>query len=346
MIYYTDICILGTGPTARICSFFLKNKKHIIVGNGQIMGSLSKVKIQDRELNLIPIFPVYKSTLYNELWRGCNDKHNFLEYKDYGDVDLEYDKIKHNLLRVKPDSYVAINLKKKCINTKKNILLSLKQFGDIIFEKRLFRLDDKVKRHYEDHLPKARIGFVNSLSPYYEKLRDIHYGDFLYEDIKEIDTEKKRVITTKFEIKYQRLISTLSLKEMLNKVKEAPKIQLISKPASFFVFKTVTSLPPHKVIYDLGLDSPIYRIFTIDFNIIIVQLSYFQTLENDILKQIFNRLKQLFWQDLCIEYDYYYSIKDAYPLDSSSDIELNQFVSKLDANDIVLLKSDENYIYK
>ena len=334
----TEICILGTGPAARICSIFLKNSDHLIVGNGPAMGSLNKFKFHDIELNLIPIFPVYQSALYQELWKDQNIKHDFLEYIDYGSIVIEFEKIQHLILRANPESYAVEHLKKKNdIHTQKNILLAYKLFGDIIFDKGLSRLTNKVQRHYDNKMPRARIGFVNVLSPYYEKLQAIPESEFLVEEVKEIDIEKKVVFTSRSEIKYQRLVSTLNLRDMMSKVKTAPEIQLISKPASFYIFKTTYSLDPHKVIYDFEINSPIYRVFTIDSNFIIVQLSHVYAIENGGSKLIVNRLKHFWGDQFCVDFEYYYSINDAYPLDTSSDEALTQYVSELEANDILLL---------
>ncbi len=338
MNFNCEICILGTGPAARICSILLKDTNHLVVGSGITMGSLSKFKIHDKELNLIPIFPVYQSALYQELWKDQNVKHNFLEYIDYGDVVIGFEKIQHLILKAKPESYAVEHLKKKNdIHTQKNILLAYKLFGDIIFDKRLSRLSNKVQRHYDNKMPRARIGFVNVLSPYYEKLQAIPERVFLVEEVKEIDIEKKIVHTTRSEIKYQRLISTLNLREMISKVRTVPDIKLISKPASFYIFKTTYSLDSHKVIYDLEIKSPIYRVFTIDPNFLIVQLSQIYTLEDGGSDLIVNRLKHFFGDGFCVCFEYYYSIQDAYPLDTSSDEALKQYVSELEANDVLLI---------
>ena len=332
-----ELCILGTGPAARICSLFLKNTPHLVVGNGPEMGSLSTFKIQGQEVNVIPIFPVYQSSLYKELWKENGVKHDFLEYIDFGDIANEFSRIQHLVSDANPDSYAArYYLKSKGIHTQKNILLAYKLLGNVMFTNGLRRLSDKVTRHYGSNLPNARIGFINGLSAYYDKLRTIP-GEELLEGIKEIDIDNKRVITEQCEISYQRLISTLNLREMMRKVRGAPDIQLISKPASFFVVKTSSPLEPHKVIYDLELDSPIYRVFTIGLNIALVQLSILHSMADVGSKPIVDRLKQFFGQQFSIEFEYSYTIEDAYPLDSSSDMELNHFMSELEGKDVILL---------
>ncbi|MFJ1491670.1 hypothetical protein [Capnocytophaga canis] len=338
MNLYSEICILGTGPVARICSYYCKNIRHFIVGNSTAMGSLSKFKILDGEVNLVPIFPVYQSSLYEELWGKDNIKHNLLEYIHYGEIIKEFEKIQYLLSKAKPESYVSEHLRKgNSIETKKNIVLAYKLFGNIIFDKRLGRVCNKVNRHYEKKAPNARIGFINSLSPYYEKLQVISGGEFLPEEIKEIDIANKIIITTKSEIKYKRLISTMNLKEMMSKINKKIDIQLFGHPAFFYIFKTTICLHPDKVIYDLEIESPIYRIFIIDLNTIIVQLSYLESISNEDSQPITNRLKQIFGYRFTTEFEYKYSINDAYPIDSSSDIELNEYMKELEENDIVLI---------
>lgn len=360
---YSESCILGTGPAARICSLYLKNTSHLVVGNGPVMGSLGKYKMRDRELNYIPIFPVYQSPLYNDLWPEDNEKHDFLEYIDCGDITKEYDKIQHLVSEATPNSYSAKYLSRgESINTQKNILLAYKLLGDVIFEKRLRRLSDKVSRHYGNNLPNARIGFVNGFSAYYDKLRTIP-GEDLLEDIIEIDVENKKVVTTQSEIHYQRLISTLNLRDIMRKVKRAPDIQLISRPASFYVFKIEPNLIPHKVIYDLELESPLYRVFSVESDVIIVQLSFLYSMADEDPQPIIDRLKQIFGPQFTVDYQFKYKIKDAYPIDCSSDTDLNQFKTDLEANDIMLIgrfaeweyldlhelnyyRVNENHIYK
>ena len=301
------------------------------------MGSLSTLKIQGQEINAVPIFPVYQSPLYKDLWKESGIKHDFLEYIYYGDIAREFSKIQPLVSNVNTNSYATrCYQKSKSIHAQKNILLAYKLLGKVIFTNRLRRLNDKVTRHYGSNMPNARIGFINGLSAYYEKLRTIP-GEVLSEDIKEIDIDKKIVFTTQSEISYRLLISTLNLRGMMRKVRGAPDVQLISKPASFFVVKTSSPLEPHKVIYDLELESPIYRVFTIGLNIALVQLSILHSMEVGDAKPIVDRLKQFLGQKLSVEFEHSYTIEDAYPLDSSSDMELNHFMSELEEKGVILL---------
>ena len=331
-----ELCIIGTGPTARICSHFFKQIPHLLIGDHQSLGSLAKSKIDELEINLIPIFPVFDSPLYHSFWKESVFEHTFLDSIDIGDISSEFNNVIQNLNNACPTSYASTCWSKSDdIQTKKNIVLAYKLFGDIIFTESLDRLYAKVERHYGLKVPGKRIAFADNISPYYDKINEISIDNVLCEEIVSIDIEKKNIHTESSTVRYSKLISTINLSDFFVKVTNAPDVKLISRSASFFLFKINKCVAPNKVIYDIVADSPIYRVFTINSNILIVQLSYIH--RNIDSKLILGHLYKLLDQTFAVELEHYYQIKDAYPLASSSELKLQQYLSELKSKKVFMM---------
>lgn len=330
-----DTCILGNGPTARICSSLIETS-HILISNQNNLGSLSQTTIGNSNINLIPIFPVYNSFLYNELWKNDCKKEDFLSYSEQGNILVEFGSIQMLVNNANTKSYVAQCLNnKQDVGTKKNIILAYKLFGKIIFEMELNRLLAKVKKHYNGTKTSNRIGYINNLSPYYEKVKNIKINNYVFDEIKNIDTGRKIVYTKTFKFEYDRLISTINLRDFLPKVGFSDNLDLISSPAHFCLIKTNIILPINLVIYDVEIQSPIYRLFTISKNFIIIQLAFgCQNIESTIL---LTALHKLLGHILKIQFEYRYTIKDAYPICTSSDTLLQEHKSELESNNIHLI---------
>ena len=330
-----EICILGNGPTARICSFLTKSP-HILIGNQNNFGSLTKTTINNICINLTPIFPVYDSNLYNELWKNNFEKHDFLNYSEQGNILVEFDSIQALISNASPQSYAVQCLKEKQdVDTKKNIILAYKLFGKIIFERKLNKLLAKVKKHYDGAKTNKRIGYINNLSLYYEKVANIKINNFFSDEVEKIDIERKVVYTKSSEIIYNKLISTIDLRDFLIKTNYLNNINFISGVAHFCLIKTNTILPINLVIYDVEIKSPIYRLFTISDNFIMVQFAFgCQNIESFLL---FLTLYKLLGQVFEIHCEYRYTLKDAYPICTSSDTLLQQYKSDLESNNIHLI---------
>lgn len=329
-----EICILGNGPAARICSFLTKTP-HILIGNRDNFGLLTKTVITNSSFNLTPIFPVYNSHLYNELWKDDFEKHYFINYSKRGNILVEFDNIQELISNANPQSYVVQCLKEKQdISTKENIVLAYKLFGKIIFERELDRLLTKVKNNYDGVKPNKRIGYVNNLSLYYDKVANIKIKNFFSDEIKKIDIKRKIVSTKTSEIEYDKLISTIDLRDFLCKI-NYPNLGLMSNSAHFCLIKTNTILPINLGIYDVEIQSPVYRLFTISKNFVIVQFTLgCQNIESSLL---FPTLYKLLGQVFEIQFEYRYTIKDAYPIYTSSDTLLQQYKSELESNNIHLI---------
>ena len=175
-----EICILGNGPTARICSYFTKTP-HALIGKQNNIGLLSTTDIVNNSFNLAPIFPVYDSYIYNELWKNDSNNHVFLDSSKRGNILVEFDNLMPLISNAKPHSYVTQCLKEKQdFGTKENIVLAYKLFGKVIFEREINRLLAKVKKNYDGAKPTKKIGYVNKLSPYYEKISNIKIDIFFW----------------------------------------------------------------------------------------------------------------------------------------------------------------------
>ena len=330
-----EICILGNGPTARICSFLMKNP-HILIGNQENFGLLSKTEITNNSFNLAPIFPVYNSYLYKELWKDNLEKYDFLNYSKQGNISFEFDNMLPLISNANPQSYVAQCLKEKQdIDTKENIVLAYKLFGKVIFERELHRLLAKVKKNYDGAKPNKKIGYINNLSLYYEKVANIKVDNFFSDEIRKIDVKRKIAYTQTCEIEYDKLVSTIDLRDLLQKTNYPENLNLISSSAYFCLIKTNTILPINLVIYDVEIHSPIYRLFTISENFVIIQFT--SGCQNIKLTQLFPVLYKLLGQIFEIQFEYRYTIKDVYPIYTSSDTLLQQYKLELEANNIHLI---------
>ncbi|MDR1202067.1 MAG: hypothetical protein LBL58_10640 [Tannerellaceae bacterium] len=330
-----EICILGNGPTARICSFLIKTP-HILIGNQNNFGSLTKTKIAYNNINLIPIFPVYNSHLYNKLWENNFEKHDFLNYSERGDISIEFDSIQEFIKNASSLSYAVQRLKEKQdFSTKKNIILAYKLFGRVIFERELNRLLAKVNKHYNGMGTNKRIGYINKLSPYHERIANICFDNFFSDEIKKIDIKRKIIYTKTSDITYSKLISTIDLRDFFHKINYPNNLNLVSSSAYFCLIKINAILPINLVIYDVEIKSPIYRIFTISENFIIIQLAFnCQNIDSHLL---FQALYKLLGRVFDILFEYRYMMKNAYPICTSSDILLQQYKHELASNDIHLI---------
>lgn len=307
MIVNVDICILGGGPTALILAGLLKEqKKDFLLITKKMEGALLRLDINSQVFNPIPVFPVLNSYVYNRLKLADLCTHN--DILSYGYSVLE-----------KPDSFslgssgsAAATLYQ--VNGEKAVVLSRKQFGEIVMTEPLHRLQQKVSKHYSLNGQKfSRLGFSNGISAYLTYIANQYPFPVIHDDIIAIKPEVNLVETESAKIHYRYLIPTIPLPELLVLAKLDKDLFFTSTGAQFYVFETETNSIPNKIIYDCNINSCIYRVFIPHKNFISVQLA--RDYWNVESSSVASRVKKLLATDILLNYKNKIELLDCYPLD-------------------------------
>lgn len=265
-----DYVLLGSGPSALLHTIYLRKNgyKTLHLCSG-LFGQLEPKKyeeINNQPVNILPIFPVAGSALWNELKPG---------FTTYSQLTLHKLNLNYSTIQEKGDAdsyceYLTQHHEQPDIP----LTLSYKQFGDLIFHHPLHELRSKLNRNYKAGAPKfSKIGFNDGLSPYYLFLK--RYFPFAVADqkVRHIDIFNKKVYTDKQIIQYEKLICTLPYQSIFDCTHLNQTVTFLAGDARFVTFYSYKPLPDNNLWYDCNPHSSIYRIFAPHPNIITAQLA-------------------------------------------------------------------------
>lgn len=273
----TKICILGYGFTSLIAyNKLLENYNHndILIIKDTHTKNILTLKIDSLTFSPLPIFPVLESDLYNS---GL-----FLNKKHKESIKVSYSEVKNFNLKkhkIKNKSLASFMLSNSSLN--KWFCLGLKQWGEDFLNKPFNQIQSKIKNHYLSKNGNTRIGYSNSLSQYYDAVKDLSPIITKYEKILSIDYKKSLLITESKKIKYEKLISTIPIDKLLSFCKFNLTPDLDYYGSYFFYFRYLEGFNKNNLIYDCDFDSDILRIFSINDNFMMVQLKSIKSTEID-----------------------------------------------------------------
>ncbi len=285
----TKICILGYGFTSLIAYKKLLEKYNhndILMLKNASAKDILTLEIDSLIFSPLPIFPVLESDLYK------SDMFNSEEYKE--SIKVSYTEVKNfNLTKgeIKNGSLASFMLSNNSIN--KWLCIGLKQWGENFLNKPFNQIQAKIKNHYLSKNGNTRIGYKNSLSPYYDTVKDLTPSIVKYKEISSIDYKNSLVTTDSKKIRYKKLISTIPVDKLLSfcKFNFVPNLEYYG--SYFLYFQYSEGFSRNNLIYDCDFDSNILRIFSINDNFMMVQLKSYKSIkidssiiENQILKLV------------------------------------------------------------
>jgi len=264
-----EYLIAGTGPAAMMhCLHLQESGAEVLMAGTGMYGQLKPVMYDEigQPVNLLPIFPVIESDLWNKM-----DPH------ENSVNQLTLKKINHREFNL-PTNGSQKNYCRYLIENERNFdipyILSYKQFGDLIFKHKLTELQKKLTRNYNSGQPKFfKAGFVNGLSPYYRYLKSHEPYPVIQEEIESIDISNKIAFTKGGAIRYEHLIFTEPLPKLYEYTRIRKTFDLIHSGAKFLIFYSGKNLPENHLWYCCDIRSNIYRTFVPQKNLIVVQLS-------------------------------------------------------------------------
>ncbi|MCC5941275.1 MAG: hypothetical protein JJU37_07005 [Balneolaceae bacterium] len=326
-----DYLILGSGPAALFHAIYLRKRGNnpLLICSG-LFGQLQPKKydpINNQPVNILPIFPVLGSGLWNEIKSS---------FDSYSELSLHKVNVNHSTIKKKGAAgsyyeYLTQHQEQPDIP----LTLSYKQFGDLIFSHPLQELRKKLNRNYTAGTPNfSKVGFTNGLSPYYLFLKSFSQYPIADQNVRYIDIVNKKVHTDKEVIQYDKLICTLPYQSVFELTHLKENFTSLAGDARFVTFYSSKTLPENHLWYDCKPHSPIYRIFTPHPNIITAQLARksWETQNNDVGKVI----EDLLGLNNQLSYLSTDTYTNCYPLDVSDTGKKDRLISYLAENDIYL----------
>lgn len=334
-----EICILGGGPASLLLCYLLKKRgiSAISIGPNKY-GALTPSSINNKPINVLPIFPVKEEVFCKKLFPSS--------LTSLPTLKIERPKpkfIKNNRL---PKGSFAEN----AYSNHGSLSLSIgeKLFGGRIFSEELSLVIDKVNRHYGFDNPLiTRAGYVDGLSPYYRFLNGNLDLSFYEAELESISLHKKIVnyYSDKHgSLSYKYLVSTIDIDTLCQLIGSNNEFDLEYEGSMFQSYISDKDIGANRLVYNTDPQSPIIRIFTPCEGHVVVQISKHCQKFNNI--EIEDGVRQAFKSSLKLELVSIDSFKKCYPIHIGNKESFKRLNSMMHQNDAFLFGRHGSFQYK
>ena len=261
-------CILGFGYASLVAyhKLLFKNEKNeILILKNDNLSNLFTLEHEGLRFSPLPIYPVLSSELHNSaLFKNLPSAKpiavSFSELKNFELKEFE----------VTEGSLANFMITRQGIDH--NLCLGLKQWGPNMFTNSFSQVKSKIARHYLSSNGNIRIGFYESKSLYEHATNVLRPNVFGYQNIVNIDLEKKEINLKDVVIGFDKLISTIPLHHLIDLCGLTQDHSSAYAGALFYFFQYDSGLDENQMIYDCNFNSVISRIFSINDTFLMAQI--------------------------------------------------------------------------
>lgn len=337
-VQHVKYCLLGYGYASLLAYHKLALKhKDIMILKRESAYSLFTMEHDGLDFSPLPIYPVAESELYNSsLFKNVPQQKpitvNFSSLENFNFDEKQ----------VTEGSLASFMIDKQGVE--RNLCLGIKQWGEEMLTKPLSQVQSKIKKHYMSSLGNTRMGYVNGKSLYKYAIEQLEPNVWGYEDIINIDIEKKEIHLNNGIISYDTLISTIPLRKLLPLCVLEQDHDTSHAGALFYFFEYDAGFKENEMIYDCDYNSAITRIFSIKDNFLLAQLgeNSFGTVST---KSVQQRIQQLVPGITNLQFAKELYVPMAYPLESITEPKTLQSLDTLKRNNILPFGRFGNWEY-
>jgi len=332
-----SLCILGAGPAALLSQAFLREKGcNPVVVADSVLGNLKPMRYEGVRVGMVPIFPFKESELFQRIaWEPPVAADRVSVTFAPGSEDLPD--------AISPGSHAEF-IANNFSDSRRRLILAKKHVGTGVFTRGFPELRRKVVANYPQiKRERTLVGFAEGVSFY---LRYIERGGFtvsVRERVLEVDVANRRVVTNSREIRYERLISTLPISDLVRVAGIQTGIDFVGEGAQIAVAMVREPLEPNRIIYDCDAQSPIYRAFVPRGGFVVAQVArgHWEVDPGIVAK----RIEQLFGLAATPLILRRFTINNCYPLAVSDYALKDELVHHLESSGITLFGRGAQWEY-
>jgi hypothetical protein len=297
-----EFIVLGTGPAGLFAADWISRNidPDVVAVGGGLMGALHPMEIGSRSITVLPVFP-QRGQGFPEI--GCVGPDLAVAYAGTGEIP------------VRSKAPATRSFAARALHDFSPVSLSLawKQFGPRIWHEPLLEVQRKIESSYSTTPASrpSRIGYICGESPYAHELRHvIRRVRCINAATTAISDDRIVLFDNHTPLPYRRIVNTLPL-PAIARILKLPNPTVAFAGVSFIV-ASITANEPSRLIYDMALESPIFRVLTPCPDIAIVQLSVPSRRQSWDLK---DRLEHLLGGKVISFYPTPFNYPQAYPLE-------------------------------
>lgn len=257
-----DVLILGQGYTALLLATLLDRRGVTSLTVSTSTTDQLLVDIKGRTLSALPVFPVRGSWLTSVL--GLDNGSLIIpEFRGNPGVPAA---------SPRAGSFSEFS---QAHSGPRGWTLGRKLFGLELMDRPLSELQQKVARHYPDgQAVDQRIGFVGGLSPYWTCVQRSNASHHVRGPAEEVDLPGRRIVARGLSVKYAVMVATVPFLKLARLVGPSVQARTVGAPTRFVYFISTSPVTPNRLVYDLALHSPVYRVFAPTSDVVAVQTSF------------------------------------------------------------------------
>ncbi|WP_298488587.1 hypothetical protein [uncultured Maribacter sp.] len=337
---HVKYCLLGYGYASLVAYHKLAlthKKEDILILKNKTSSSIFTIEHNGEDFSPLPIYPVEESTLYSSSL--------FKSIPKQDPIKVSFSPLENfnlNNIKASKDSLASFMINKQGID--RNLCLGLKQWGKSMLQQPLSQVQYKIAKHYMSSSGNTRLGYVNGKSLYKYAVDQLNPNEWLYNSIEHIDVEKKEVHLNNSIIRYDTLLSTIPLHNLLHYCGLEQDHNTACASALFYFFTYDSGFKENQMIYDCDYTSATTRIFSVKDNFLLAQLGG-QSRGKVTPETVKKRVEQLVPNIIDLHFAKELFVEMAYPLETVSGVKTQQSIEIVKQNAIMPFGRFGNWEY-
>jgi hypothetical protein len=324
----SPICILGAGPAALLSQAFLRKKgvKPMVVGES-VLGNLSPMRHEGARVGLVPIFPIQESDLFQRIAAEAPAAPE--------PVAITFAQGAEELTdAITPGSHAEF-LAQSFGDRQQRLILAKKHVGCEAFTRPFPELRRKVVASYPQvKRTRTLVGFAEGVSAYLHYIERAQFSVSVPERIVKVDLAKRCIVTASSEIRYDQLVCTLPIPDLVRLAGIAPRVAFVGSGVQTAVAAVEEPLSANRVVYDCAARSPIFRAFVPRPGFIVAQVARGEW--DAASGAIATRIAELFGLAAAPRILRRFTIDNCYPLAVSDEARRDELFHQLERSGTVL----------